>query len=164
MGPSGSLPGLGVSPFFLAPHVTFYEPTLRLRPGNQRWGWVRAVLMLLFLLSRKGEILASRKDFRMNTCTPHASGALMLELAGLSPTQCFQARHQAGAPGSATGAGLGWGSPLTFPQPLQRPSGRGCGSRRVPVLFAAPPYICGEALHSCPFSIPVPFRSLGRAR
>uniref|UniRef100_A0A8C3XTF5 Condensin-2 complex subunit H2 n=1 Tax=Chelydra serpentina TaxID=8475 RepID=A0A8C3XTF5_CHESE len=65
------------------------------------------------LFSRKGEILASRKDFRMNTCTPHANGALMLELAGLSPTQCFQARHQAGDPGSATGgqtAALGSGN------------------------------------------------------
>ncbi|KAH1164673.1 hypothetical protein KIL84_008119 [Mauremys mutica] len=39
----------------------------------------------------------------MNTCTPHASGAFMLELAGLSPTQCFQARRQAGDLGSATG-------------------------------------------------------------
>ncbi|XP_044857370.1 condensin-2 complex subunit H2-like [Mauremys mutica] len=62
---------------------------LWLHPGNQR--------------CRKGEILASRKDFRMNTCTPHASGAFMLELAGLSPTQCFQARRQAGDLGSATG-------------------------------------------------------------
>uniref|UniRef100_A0A8C0JA21 Condensin-2 complex subunit H2 n=1 Tax=Chelonoidis abingdonii TaxID=106734 RepID=A0A8C0JA21_CHEAB len=58
------------------------------------------------LFSRKGEILASRKDFRMNTCTPHANGAFMLELAGLSPTQYFQARCQAGDLGSATGAGL----------------------------------------------------------
>ncbi|XP_061493973.1 condensin-2 complex subunit H2 [Rhineura floridana] len=40
------------------------------------------------LFSKKGEILASRKDFRMNTCTPHANGVFMLELAGLSPTQC----------------------------------------------------------------------------
>ncbi|KAM8820189.1 condensin-2 complex subunit H2 [Eudromia elegans] len=39
------------------------------------------------LFSRKGELLASRKDFRVNTCTPHASGAFMLELAGLSPTR-----------------------------------------------------------------------------
>ncbi|KAM4748367.1 condensin-2 complex subunit H2 [Rhinophrynus dorsalis] len=39
------------------------------------------------LCSRKGEVLASRKDFRMNTCTPHACGAFMLELAGKSPTQ-----------------------------------------------------------------------------
>lgn len=37
------------------------------------------------LLSRKGEVLASRKDFRMNMCTPHRSGAFLLELAGLSP-------------------------------------------------------------------------------
>ncbi|XP_048466271.1 condensin-2 complex subunit H2 isoform X2 [Rhincodon typus] len=37
------------------------------------------------LLSRRGEILGSRKDFRMNTCTPHATGAFMLELATVSP-------------------------------------------------------------------------------
>ncbi|XP_077120445.1 condensin-2 complex subunit H2 isoform X1 [Ranitomeya variabilis] len=42
------------------------------------------------LCSRKGEILASRKDFRMNTCTPHACGAFMLELAIMSPTQFAQ--------------------------------------------------------------------------
>ncbi|KAM8973134.1 condensin-2 complex subunit H2 isoform 2-T2 [Pelodytes ibericus] len=45
------------------------------------------------LCSRKGEVLASRKDFRMNTCTPHANGAFMLELAGMSPTQ-FMERMQ----------------------------------------------------------------------
>ncbi|KAG2459781.1 CNDH2 protein, partial [Polypterus senegalus] len=39
------------------------------------------------LYSRKGEILASCKDFRMNTYTPHVNGAYVLELAGLSPTQ-----------------------------------------------------------------------------
>ncbi|NWI64176.1 CNDH2 protein, partial [Todus mexicanus] len=37
------------------------------------------------LLSRRGELLASRKDFRMNTSTPHASGAFLLELTGISP-------------------------------------------------------------------------------
>ncbi|XP_033918778.1 condensin-2 complex subunit H2 [Melopsittacus undulatus] len=37
------------------------------------------------LLSCKGEVLASRKDFRMNVCTPHKSGAFLLELAGQSP-------------------------------------------------------------------------------
>ncbi|XP_040271689.1 condensin-2 complex subunit H2 [Bufo bufo] len=42
------------------------------------------------LCSRKGEILASRKDFRMNTCTPHACGAFMLELALMSPTHFEQ--------------------------------------------------------------------------
>nr|XP_014351603.1 PREDICTED: condensin-2 complex subunit H2 [Latimeria chalumnae] len=39
--------------------------------------------------SHKGEILASRKDFRMNTCTPHASGAFILDLSSLSPTNCL---------------------------------------------------------------------------
>ncbi|NWR60678.1 CNDH2 protein, partial [Bucorvus abyssinicus] len=53
------------------------------------------------LLSRKGELLASRKDFRMNTCTPHATGAFLLELAGLSPT-CLQHR---GIPGRTAGMG-----------------------------------------------------------
>ncbi|KAJ6651532.1 hypothetical protein lerEdw1_020867 [Lerista edwardsae] len=64
------------------------------------------------LFSRKGEILASRKDFRMNTCTPHANGAFMLELAGLSPTQCQPARNcewdhgnSVGAPNLAPAAG-----------------------------------------------------------
>ncbi|XP_040199112.1 condensin-2 complex subunit H2 [Rana temporaria] len=41
------------------------------------------------LCSRKGETLASRKDFRMNTCTTHACGAFMLELA-MSPMQFKQ--------------------------------------------------------------------------
>ncbi|NXG40274.1 CNDH2 protein, partial [Dromaius novaehollandiae] len=48
------------------------------------------------LFSRKGEILASRKDFRMNTCTPHATGAFMLELAGFSPTCFLQERRHEG--------------------------------------------------------------------
>ncbi|XP_041110747.1 condensin-2 complex subunit H2 [Polyodon spathula] len=41
------------------------------------------------LYSRKGEILASCKDFRMNTYTPHANGAFVLDLAGVSPTREF---------------------------------------------------------------------------
>ncbi|NXF13929.1 CNDH2 protein, partial [Smithornis capensis] len=57
------------------------------------------------LLSRKGEVLASRKDFRMNTCTPHSTGALLLELAGLSPTHPQQ---HPGSPSTATGT---WGAP-----------------------------------------------------
>ncbi|NXR03371.1 CNDH2 protein, partial [Sagittarius serpentarius] len=55
------------------------------------------------LFSRKGEILASRKDFRMNTCTPHATGAFLLELAGLSPT-CLQEQQRKGSLGRAAGA------------------------------------------------------------
>ncbi|XP_072258082.1 condensin-2 complex subunit H2 [Pyxicephalus adspersus] len=42
------------------------------------------------LCSRKGEVLASRNDFRMNTCTPHPCGAFMLDLAIMSPTQFKQ--------------------------------------------------------------------------
>ncbi|KAM6385873.1 condensin-2 complex subunit H2 isoform 1-T2 [Alca torda] len=58
------------------------------------------------LFSRKGEVLASRRDFRMNTCTPHATGAFLLELAGLSPTG-LQERQRAGSPGRAAGAPSG---------------------------------------------------------
>ncbi|NXB81347.1 CNDH2 protein, partial [Donacobius atricapilla] len=57
------------------------------------------------LLSRRGEVLASRKDFRMNTSTPHASGAFLLELAGLSPTHPQQEQPL----GTATGTGGGPG-------------------------------------------------------
>ncbi|XP_058165040.1 condensin-2 complex subunit H2 isoform X2 [Dasypus novemcinctus] len=39
------------------------------------------------LYSRQGEVLASRKDFRMNTCTPHPRGAFMLEPVGKPPTE-----------------------------------------------------------------------------
>lgn len=42
------------------------------------------------LYSRQGEVLASRKDFRMNTCTPHPRGAFMLEPVGLCPMPANQ--------------------------------------------------------------------------
>ncbi|NXK76103.1 CNDH2 protein, partial [Amazona guildingii] len=54
------------------------------------------------LLSCKGEVLASRKDFRMNVCTPHRSGAFLLEQAGLSPAQ---PRSPGAAPAPAGGPG-----------------------------------------------------------
>ncbi|NXN49700.1 CNDH2 protein, partial [Rynchops niger] len=66
------------------------------------------------LFSRKGEVLASRRDFRMNTCTPHATGAFLLELAGFSPTG-LQEQQCAGSPGRAAGGGTGW--PLRSIQP-----------------------------------------------
>ncbi|XP_060698759.1 condensin-2 complex subunit H2 [Hemiscyllium ocellatum] len=46
------------------------------------------------LLSRRGEILGSRKDFRMNTCTPHVTGAFMLELASVSPMSYLHRQQQ----------------------------------------------------------------------
>ncbi|XP_019399378.1 PREDICTED: condensin-2 complex subunit H2 isoform X1 [Crocodylus porosus] len=83
------------------------------------------------LFSRKGEILASRKDFRVNTCTPHPSGAFMLELAGLSPMQHLQARGQDG--------NLGMAAALTGPQPAA--PGGGDGSREVSVCEAPIPVL-----------------------
>lgn len=44
------------------------------------------------LYSCQGEVLASRKDFRMNTCTPHPRGAFMLEPVGLSPMETLLPR------------------------------------------------------------------------
>ncbi|KAM6419477.1 condensin-2 complex subunit H2 isoform 2-T2 [Pluvialis apricaria] len=58
------------------------------------------------LLSGKGEVLASRRDFRMNTCTPHATGAFLLELGGLSPTG-LQEQWGRGSPGRTAGAAFG---------------------------------------------------------
>ncbi|XP_074083255.1 condensin-2 complex subunit H2 isoform X2 [Macrotis lagotis] len=46
------------------------------------------------LYSRRGEVLASRKDFRMNTSTPHPSGAFLLEPGGLSPMEQILPRPQ----------------------------------------------------------------------
>ncbi|XP_069657519.1 condensin-2 complex subunit H2 isoform X2 [Haliaeetus albicilla] len=55
------------------------------------------------LFSRKGEILASRKDFRMNMSTPHTTGAFLLEPAGLSPI-CPQEQQLEVSPGRVAGA------------------------------------------------------------
>ncbi|XP_045869698.1 condensin-2 complex subunit H2 isoform X3 [Meles meles] len=46
------------------------------------------------LYSCQGEVLASRKDFRMNTCTPHPRGAFMLEPVGISPVETPLPRSQ----------------------------------------------------------------------
>ncbi|NXQ52358.1 CNDH2 protein, partial [Anthoscopus minutus] len=84
------------------------------------------------LLSRRGEVLASRRDFRMNTSTPHASGAFLLELAGLSPTHLQQEQHL----GTATGTRGALGcrchrhcQELTCPCPLAAAAGSGPAER-----------------------------------
>lgn len=48
------------------------------------------------LHSCQGEVLASRKDFRMNTCTPHPRGAFMLEPVGISPVETLLPRNRKG--------------------------------------------------------------------
>ncbi|KAH0617238.1 hypothetical protein JD844_029106 [Phrynosoma platyrhinos] len=69
------------------------------------------------LLSQKGEMLASRRDFRMNTCTPHVTGTFMLELAGISPTQCPPPRNAEWGRGNSIGAqGL---APATGSTPME---------------------------------------------
>ncbi|KAL8222660.1 UNVERIFIED_CONTAM: hypothetical protein K2H54_077868 [Gekko kuhli] len=71
------------------------------------------------LFSRKGEILASRKDFTMNTCTPHANGAFMVELAGLSPTQCPPGRNGEWDGGGSNSAGAQHLSPVAGCAPME---------------------------------------------
>ncbi|KAL7979794.1 hypothetical protein Chor_008132 [Crotalus horridus] len=56
------------------------------------------------LFSRKGELLASRKDFRMNTCTPQNNGLFRLDLAGRSPTWCPAGRSGDWGRADPTGA------------------------------------------------------------
>ncbi|XP_039560509.1 condensin-2 complex subunit H2 [Passer montanus] len=74
-----------------------------------RWGqWGQGTGACLSR-SRRGEVLASRRDFRMNTSTPHACGAFLLELAGLSPT------HPRQEPG------LGTATAAPASSPAQRP-------------------------------------------
>ncbi|XP_019573374.2 condensin-2 complex subunit H2 isoform X4 [Rhinolophus sinicus] len=48
------------------------------------------------LYSCQGEVLASRKDFRMNTCTPHPRGAFMLEPVDMSPMETLLPRTEVG--------------------------------------------------------------------
>lgn len=57
--------------------------------------------------SCRGEVLASRKDFRMNTCTPHPRGAFMLEPVGMSPVEALPPRK---GEGSRVGVGVRRGS------------------------------------------------------
>uniref|UniRef100_A0A8B9WGL0 Condensin-2 complex subunit H2 n=1 Tax=Bos mutus grunniens TaxID=30521 RepID=A0A8B9WGL0_BOSMU len=42
------------------------------------------------LYSCQGEVLASRKDFRVNTCTPHPRGTFLLEPLGVSLMEALQ--------------------------------------------------------------------------
>ena len=46
--------------------------------------------------SCQGEVLASRKDFRVNTCTPHPRGTFLLEPVGVSLMEALQPRNPKG--------------------------------------------------------------------
>ncbi|NXN99259.1 CNDH2 protein, partial [Rhinopomastus cyanomelas] len=71
------------------------------------------------LLSVKGELLASRKDFRMNTSTPHPSGVFLLEPLSVSPIS-LQLRVASGLPkgGPPGGGGLQLSTPAGLVQAL----------------------------------------------
>ncbi|XP_048867584.1 condensin-2 complex subunit H2 [Brienomyrus brachyistius] len=55
------------------------------------------------LYSCRGELLASCRDFRMNSCTPHASGIIRLD-PGLSPSHFLKAKTQWNSDGSCGAA------------------------------------------------------------
>ena len=74
--------------------------------------------------SCQGEVLASRKDFRMNTCTAHPRGAFMLELVGIPPTETLLPRNQEGE--GLGVAGLGRRGPLCLPALVPPPSPGTC--------------------------------------
>ncbi|XP_054426440.1 condensin-2 complex subunit H2 isoform X2 [Pteronotus mesoamericanus] len=73
------------------------------------------------LYSCQGEVLASRKDFRMNTCTPHPRGAFMLEPVGLSPREAPLLRKEAGGAEEQPMDVSGSTSPVAVPSVSQEP-------------------------------------------
>ncbi|NXN86856.1 CNDH2 protein, partial [Bombycilla garrulus] len=106
------------------------------------------------LLSRRGEVLASRRDFRMNTSTPHASGALLLELAGLSPThpQEQPLGTATGTRGLWGGTAIGTASCSPVPCPPAAAPGRGAAERPSAGPGTAPVRalsFCEEAARDC---------------
>ncbi|NXR24813.1 CNDH2 protein, partial [Cinclus mexicanus] len=58
------------------------------------------------LMSRQGEVLAGRRDFRMNISIHHASGTFLQDLAGLSPPHLQQEQHLGSATGTRGGSGV----------------------------------------------------------
>ncbi|NXA74419.1 CNDH2 protein, partial [Thryothorus ludovicianus] len=96
------------------------------------------------LLSQRGEVLASRRDFRMNTSVPHASGAFLLDLDELSLSLLQQEQPL----GTATGTGGTLGclchrhchrQELTWPCPLAAAPGPGAAERASADLGTALP-------------------------
>ncbi|KAG8517985.1 Condensin-2 complex subunit H2, partial [Galemys pyrenaicus] len=85
------------------------------------------------LYSCQGEVLASRKDFRMNTCTPHPRGAFMLEPVGMSPeeTSLPQSQKEAPAAEEQPMEVSACGSPAPTDGLCQEP-GEGRSSRALP--------------------------------
>ncbi|XP_023590404.1 condensin-2 complex subunit H2 isoform X1 [Trichechus manatus latirostris] len=74
-----------------------HHPLYRYGPEPGAWEGClgRCLLQVCFCRhSCQGEVLASRKDFRMNTCTPHPRGAFMLEPVGMYPQETLLQRTQ----------------------------------------------------------------------
>ncbi|XP_006888076.1 PREDICTED: condensin-2 complex subunit H2 [Elephantulus edwardii] len=76
------------------------------------------------LYSCQGEVLASRKDFRMNTCIAHPRGAFMLEPMGMCPEDTLVPRTEKDPgvvveepPMEVTMCGSPGSSPISSPEP-----------------------------------------------
>lgn len=141
------------------------HPLYRFGPGpglvgeGGCWGW--SLQRLCFCQhSCQGEVLASRKDFRMNTCTPHPRGAFMLEPVGLSPRETLLPRKGEGA-GVGLGVGLGLltGHP---PSPVTCPTGRPAGAGPSAAPSAHSCSVQGPALPPQPWLLS-PWESWGEA-
>nr|XP_048300800.1 condensin-2 complex subunit H2 isoform X3 [Myodes glareolus] len=64
------------------------------------------------LYSCQGEVLASRKDFRMNTCTPDPRGSFMLDPVGMCPVEPADLCPMPGGQKDAEGAEGAEGQPM----------------------------------------------------
>ncbi|RLV62806.1 hypothetical protein DV515_00018925, partial [Chloebia gouldiae] len=115
---------------------------------------------------RPAGVLASRRDFRMNTSTPHASGAFLLELAGLSPTHPQQEQRPgtaAGTRGSGPAVPLSPSLPaLTSPGsgPAEEPRSAGSGTALVRALSFCEEAGEGGTCQGCP-GLPVSIQDAG---
>lgn len=83
-----------------------------------------------FFASCQGEVLASRKDFRVNTCTPHPRGTFLLEPLGVSLMEALQ-------PWNPKGEDSG-GSEVGSLGRLRPPFGPACRTGPLPTGGSAP--------------------------
>lgn len=100
--------------------------------------------------SCKGEILASRKDYRMNTSTPHLQGTFMLEPQGLFPMDTLKETQgeMRQEPGTSQ-------LPLqSLPAPEEQPMDVCVCASPDPGLAPSCPQDPGKESPACPPSVP----------
>ncbi len=95
------------SPFFL--FVRFLLPTSAVKVSSarqkknptqwafHRWGNLIVILFIQYF-SRTGEVLASRRDFRLNTSNLHACGSMLLDTSHLNQLEISLSLRPASTP------------------------------------------------------------------